>query len=463
MTDTLSTWEKIKSFARITVRGKVAPDLPDSDVVFIKEQIHDCVFAKGGEIAARTQAVQLGTTYLSLSPIGRERFLEILAHDFDIHRETVNTAIENYQKCEDDDAYIDAELELVKALVPPRMKLLKQFNTLPDGFKFLIDLRAELMPIRKRNSQLKKLNADLKRLLSSWFDVGLLDLEAINWNSPASLLEKLISYEAVHEIRSWSDLRNRLDSDRRCFAFFHNKIPNEPLIFVEVALVRNMAGSIQEVLEEESEALDIEQADTAVFYSISNAQKGLTGISLGNLLIKRVVKVLSANIKSLKHFVTLSPIPLFRKWLNPILETCDDMLTIEGRALVSTVEAAEVAGLSGEGTGCRGLAQLLDTDWKGDPEKYKVLKPILMRLCAYYLMHVKRGEKAFDPVANFHLSNGARIERINWLGDTSEKGMKQSAGMMINYYYDQDDIEKNHELYASETKIQTSREVRKLL
>ena len=303
---------------------------------------------------------------------------------------------------------------------------------------------------------LRKLDADLKRLLSSWFDIGLLDLKEITWQSPASLLEKLIEYEAVHEIQSWTDMKNRLDSDRQCCAFFHNKMPDEPLIFVEVALVNEISGSIQELLNEEAKTINPEEANTAVFYSISNAQEGLAGINLGNFLIKRVVKELSNKLKGLKHFVTLSPIPYFRKWLDPILLKGDT-------SILNLSEIEAIKSITDNKNASKGLLELLNSDWNEDPGTSKMLKPILMRLGAYYLLHMKKGGKTFDPVANFHLTNGARIERINWLGDTSGKGMDESAGIMVNYYYKLSEIEKNHELYITESQVNASRDVRKWL
>ncbi|MCP4153114.1 MAG: malonyl-CoA decarboxylase [bacterium] len=456
MSEILKAWEKLKSMTRIAVTGEVAPDLPKADKEHIRKQIHDCIFTKEGDIASRARAVELGKTYIKLSKKGREKFFNILARDFDVDAQLINDKITAFQNTENEDSRIDAEIQLAKALIPPRVKLLKLFNSLPNGFKFLIDFRAALLPIRKKSPYLAKLDADLKRILSSWFDIGLLDLEAITWQASASLLEKLMAYEAVHEIRSWKDLKNRLDSDRRCFAFFHNKIPGEPLIFVEVALVSEITGSVQELLDVEAVTLNPEEADTAVFYSISSTQKGLRGINLGNFLIKRVVKLLANNLKNLKHFVTLSPVPGFRKWLDPLLHNADE-------SILTPNEKKTLRTLSINDNAACGLLELLESPWREKPELCDSLKPVLMRLCAFYIIHVKRGEKASDPVANFHLSNGARLERINWLGDTSKNGMKQSAGIMANYYYKLSDIYKNHELYLTQSHIKASREAGKWL
>lgn len=450
----LKTWDRIKSITRRAMTGRVDPDLSSTDEEHIKKQIHECIFTKGGEISSRIRSVELGKIYLDLSAEGRIKFMRILSQEFDVNRENIKKAIGALKDAKSESQQLKAEMELARVLVPPRVKLLRQFNTLPNGFKFLIDFRAELLPIRKSDPFLKKLDADLKNILSSWFDIGLLDLKEITWQSPAALLEKLIEYEAVHEIRSWADLKNRLDSDRHCFAFFHNKIPDEPLIFVEVALVNEMSSSIQKVLDEEAQTMKPEDADTAIFYSISNAQRGLAGIYLGDFLIKRVVNELSKKWRGLKHFATLSPVPNFRKWLDPFLLKGDDSIL-----LPQEISAVQSVSVSPEAS--RGLLELLNSDWTQNDLVVSTLKPILMRLCAYYLLNIKKGERVFDPVANFHLANGARIERLNWMGDLSEKGNRQSAAIMVNYYYKLSEIEKNHEQYITESRINASREVKK--
>jgi malonyl-CoA decarboxylase len=292
---------------------------------------------------------------------------------------------------------------------------------------------------------------DLRNLLSSWFDVGFLELRQITWESSAALLEKLIAYEAVHEIASWTDLKNRLDSDRRCFAYIHPRMPDEPLIFVEVALVNGMAANVQDLLDEDAPVADPDKADTAIFYSISNAQKGLAGISFGNFLIKRVVGSLSTEFPNLKTFATLSPIPGFRKWLDGRLAEGDPKL-------LTPAERKELKKLE-TGVGAKGsLKQILSrADWPKDEVVAETIKGPLMRLCARYLTEEKRsGTRALDPVAHFHLTNGARMERLNWLGDVSPKGISQAAGLMINYLYKLGDIDGNHEVYTGEGKIVTA-------
>jgi malonyl-CoA decarboxylase len=284
----------------------------------------------------------------------------------------------------------------------------------------------------------------------------MLDLQEITWNSPAALLEKLIEYEAVHEIRSWGDLRSRLDSNRLCFAFFHNKMPAVPLVFVEVALVNKLSSNIQSLLHKEDDKIDPEYATTAIFYSISNTQPGLAGINLGNFLIKTVVQELSKQFDNLKHFATLSPVPGFKKWLGPRLAKGEEeVLRPKEIATLKERFACENAALH--------LSETLTNDWYQDSATLEIVSPILTRLCAQYLLAERRGNKALDAVANFHLSNGARLERINWLANLSETGMADSYGIMVNYYYELSDIEKNHEEYVTKTHIAASRGVKSLL
>lgn len=450
------TWERIVSLIRRRLTGRLDPDLSQTDETFIKQQIHDCIYGLGGEMASRAKSVRLGKIYLKLSRKGRKKFALILARDFDVDPKMVEAIREKIRNAPDDNRRVKAEIELSAGLIPPRVKLLKQFNSLPNGFKFLIDFRAELLLIRKQDPYLDKLDADLKNILATWFDVGFLDLKEITWESPASLLEKLIEYEAVHEIRSWADMKNRLEMDRRCFAFFHSRVPEEPLIFVEVALVNAISANIQELLDQSAETISPKKADTAVFYSISNAQKGLAGINLGNFLIKRVVRELQKKLRNLQHFATLSPLPHFRKWLDPLLSRGDE-------TLLKKSEIDWLKDRTGNLNAAQGLLQWLNSSWIWikNEEISSFLKPVLMRLGAHYLLNEKRGDKTLDPIANFHLSNGAHIHRLNWMGDISEKGLKQSVGIMVNYYYKLSDIEKNHEYYLAKSRINASKDVKR--
>jgi len=359
----------------------------------------------------------------------------------------------------DQPARAAAERALRTALLPPRVTLLRQFNALPEGVKFLVDRRAELIAITNGDYALRGLADDLRDLLANWFDIGFLELQRITWDAPASLLEKLMAYEAVHEIRGWTDLKNRLEADRRCFAFFHPRMPDEPLIFVEVALVSGIAGNIHALLDEAAPIGDPQAADTAIFYSISNCQQGLVGISFGDFLIKRVVDALASELPRLKTFATLSPLPGFRAWLAAEVERGDPLLPAEAKAVQALGNASGVQEAD------ETLLQLLDRpDWHQDPAVAAVLREPLLRLGARYLLQARAPSgRARDPVAHFHLSNGARVEQLNWLGDVSEKGLQQSSGMMVNYLYRLGDIEANHKAYRDEGRVVGSSAVRGLI
>ncbi len=441
-----------------TVTGTVDASLAaDGDIRRLRDQMRACLDGRGGEVSARGRAAALGQTYLGLDNLGRERFLRLLAGAFDVDRKKVDAAVKALLESAPE-RRAQAEAALRTALEPPRIRLLTQFNALPQGVKFLVDLRGELMPHARKDATLAALDGDLRRLLSTWFDVGFLDLRRITWNSPAALLEKLINYEAVHEIRSWEDLKNRLDSDRRCFAFFHPRMPDEPLIFVEVALVNGMADNVTVLLDETQPMVDPEHnANTAIFYSISNAQRGLAGISFGGFLIKRVVDLLAAELPGLRTFATLSPIPGFRRWLDERLEA--------GESLLLPTEARRLTELTKLDNGNDSLRYALGhPDWHRDAALAEAMQGPLVRLCARYLVNEKgRGDRARDPVAHFHLTNGARVERINWPGDKSERGLRASAGLMVNYLYEHDRIEENHERYTGEGGVTASSAVTRLL
>ncbi|MFM9844380.1 MAG: malonyl-CoA decarboxylase [Dongiaceae bacterium] len=430
------------------------PSLPDDDAARLRQRIAECVASRGGEVSARARAAEIGRAYVSLAPEGRHRFLSILAKDFAAQRDAVDKAIVSYRQAKDTVQIAAAEELLRDALVAPRVRLLKQLTTLPDGFKFLIDLRADLIDHLKDDADLRGLDRDLQELFTSWFDIGLLTLERIAWDSPASLLEKLIAYEAVHEIRSWSDLKNRLDSDRRCFAFFHPSIPVEPLIFVEVALVNGLADDVHKLLDEGAPRVEPGDADTAIFYSISNTQKGLRGISFGDFLIKKVVESLLRDLPHLKNFATLSPIPGFRRWLDSALA-----------AAPATDEPPKKR--FGNGNGDVSAAKLRDSlaqpDWAQDTVTAGHLAEPMRRWCARYLCQEKSQGRALDSVARFHLANGARLERINWLADRSPKGLKESYGMMVNYLYRLPDIEANHDAYVGQGQVVASPAIKALL
>ncbi|NOG71181.1 malonyl-CoA decarboxylase [Roseicella sp. DB1501] len=448
----------------------------------IAEQMRACLDGRGGEVSARNRAAKLARAYLALDAEGRVGFLRDLA-GFDSDEAGLDFAIDRLARARDPEERAAAKTRLRRALETPRSRLLTQFTAIPDGMKFLVELRAELLQATGKDALLQALETDLKGLLASWFDVGFLELRRIDWHSPAALLEKLVRYEAVHRIRTWRDLKNRLDSDRRCYAFFHPRMPEEPLIFVEVALVKGMADSVQRLLDEKAPVLDPAQADTAIFYSINNCQRGLDGISFGNFLIKRVVSLLQEELRNIRHFATLSPIPGFGRWLTAQLADGD-------AALIDAEQAAALRQLvppslalpapddaqrqtEGEGTATvlaetpvQTLARVLARrGWQREEAVARILEPLLLRACARYLLQESakgRAKRARDPVAHFHLSNGARIERLNWKGDVSEKGLKESLGLMVNYLYDPARIEDYHEEYVGEGKRPASAALRKL-
>jgi malonyl-CoA decarboxylase len=456
MSEAVSTGLLDRAIRRITEvwRDMASSVTGDADET-LEGQMQACLAGRGGEVSARNRAAKLAQTYLTQDEAGRKHFLRTLA-GFDSNPDAVADAYSKVQAAADVAERASAKAALRRALEPPRLKLLTQFTSIPDGRKFLVDLRGSLLKMRGSDKLLTALDGDLRGLLAAWFDIGFLELQRIDWNSPAALLEKLVDYEAVHAIRSWRDLKNRLDSDRRCYAFFHPRMPGEPLIFVEVALVKGLAGSVQDLLDEKAPVQDPAHADTAIFYSISNCQAGLAGISFGNFLIKRVVEELSGEFRNLKTFATLSPIPGFRRWLDPLLAT-------DGPALLSDDEASSLASAFPAETGTAALAGIVaKRHWWRDAALRKAAEPVLVRLAAGYLVNEASGKRALDPVGHFHLSNGARIERLNMAGDTSDKGAKESATLMVNYLYDPAKIEDWHEDYAGEGKRNASTAVRKM-
>lgn len=442
----------------VMLKDVIGVNLPQSDFGKVRKKIDACLEGKGGEVSARARAAELGEAYLVLNANGRRRFLTLLAEEYDVDNDAVEVAIQKRREAGDHLEERRLTFELHNLLEPPRARILKQFNGLQGGVKFLVDLREELMRWADGNQALSDLDKDLHRLLASWFDIGFLDLQRITWNSSASLLEKFIQYEAVHEIRSWKDLKNRLENDRRCYAFFHPSMPDEPLIFVEVALVSGMAANVHDLLDEKAPLTDPDKADTAIFYSISNCQAGLAGVSFGNFLIKRVVADLVADLSGLKNFATLSPIPGFASWLR---KTADRDEPEAAEAKKDHKLAAEVLAQ---------LDKLNDRTRLFDPEpqakrlndRELKLQQSLLRLCARYLLTARRGVQAEDRVAHFHLTNGALIKQINWAANLSDKGMQQSYGMMANYLYDLPSIEKQHEAYRSSSIISASAAVKKL-
>ena len=454
----LRAWSGILGSDNLKRLPKLDANLPPADTERVKTLMEECLARRGGEVSARQRAAILGELYLTLSETGRKNFLETLVDNFCVDREQVKTTARQLLETADDKSFQSAASRMRATLVSPQQQLLRQFNALPEGIKFLVDLRADLLGFRASLPKLASLDADLKHLLATWFDVGFLSIERITWQSPAALLEKLMAYEAVHAISSWTDLHNRLESDRRCYAFFHPGMAEEPLIFIEVALVEGLATSVQELLDENAPEIIAEETDTAIFYSISNTQLGLQGISFGPFLIKQVVTNLRQQLPNLKTFSTLSPLPGFRRWLTAYLETAlagDERGPI-GQALI---EAARLLDVAAE------AETIFNTPkWWENQEVADILKETLLALCARYLHEYREKDSApIDPVARFHLGNGARIERINWLGDISSKGMQESCGLMVNYLYPLKEIEKNIEAYTTNKEISAASRVRNLL
>ena len=435
-----SDWA-VKSFrsvaaAALNFAKPLIGDTSDLDVEQLREEMAACIEGRGGDVATGARATRIGARYATLAATDRQRFFHVLA-GFGVDHAAVDAASAAVSAAGEASERDAAERKLRTALVPARVRLLRAFNSLPSGVKFLVELRADLLDIVKLEPKLAPLEADLNDLLASWFDIGFLEMRRITWDAPASLLEKLGHYEAVHEVRGWSDLKNRLDIDRRCFAFLHPAMPDEPLIFVEVALTTEMSSEMASLLDQRAPVTDPAQATNAIFYSISNCQRGLDGISFGNALIKRVVQELAHEFRNLRTFVTLSPMPRFRDWL-------------------------ETQGATGA-TEVPLKAMFANRGWSRDASAAATLSAPLMQLAAHYLLEAKRGKRAFDPVAHFHLSNGARLERINWLADTSAKGMRESAGMMANYLYRLDQIDDNQVAYMVDGRIATNPHVTALL
>ena len=387
-----------------------------------------------GEASGTALASRIVNGYLELSEDEQVNFLLSLNEIFAPDREVLVEATRAYMAYPENNSY----RKLLKVVEAPWQELFRRINMAPGGTSTIVGMRQLVRSQLIDHPELENLQRDLKYLLSSWFNRGFLQFEQINWRTPAIILEKLIAYEAVHEIHGWEDLRRRLADDRRCFSFFHPALPDEPLIFVEVALTRGLIGQIQTLILKESETGIKEKPDTAIFYSISNCQAGLEGISFGNFLIKQVVDTIKSELHDIKQFATLSPIPGFCKWL-------DDSLEQRQPEFLSEKEF-----------------DLLQSEWRDNELMRQPLKSLLMRLCARYLIEAKHKGHALDPVAKFHLGNGAGVEQINWAADLSRKGIEQSLGMMVNYVYDSEKIISNHETYVRDGFVSASKEVLRL-
>jgi malonyl-CoA decarboxylase len=394
-----------------------------------------------GEASGVALAGEILTKYAALTTGPRIAFFETLAHRFGPERAALDGAIAEWQADPSDRtaAAVHAAAE------PRRQELFRRLNLAPGGTAALVRMREQLLDALDHREDLAAVDADFVHVFSAWFNRGFLVLRRVDWSTPAVVLEKIIRYEAVHQITSWNDLRRRIDpADRRCYAFFHPALVDEPLIFVEVALTREIPGAVAPILAGQRDGIEPDRATTAVFYSISNCQRGLTGVSFGSFLIKQVVQEICREHPRLQTFVTLSPVPGFARWL-------DHERGIENSAALSAEDRAVLAGLD-------------QPDWWRNAETAEPLREPLTRVLAWYFLRTKnRRGLPLDPVARFHLGNGARLERIDWLADLSDNGIGQAYGLMVNYLYNLDDIEKNHEAYAEGRNVVAANAVKKLV
>ena len=424
-----------RSFLNSILRSVAAPvDSARSAERKAREAIALChaLLSERGEVSGAALARDALAAYDALPANAFQPYISLLAKDFSPAPISIAAAAAAYAI--DPSPYNLVALQ--RAVESPRQKLFRRLNVAPGATAALVDMRRRLLRDLKANPDWVGVDADLEHLFGSWFNRGFLRLERIDWRTPALILEKLIEYEAVHEIAGWKDLHRRLASDRRCFAFFHPALPEEPLIFIEVALTERISTTVAPLLDPDSPEVDPARADCAMFYSITNCQDGLRGISFGNLLIKQVVHELGREFPRLKTFATLSPVPGFRAWL----------------AGIARDYAVSVPD----------LARLDERDWFENAAVAERLRPPLMGLCAHYLTAVKKDDEPLDAVARFHLGNGARMEKLNWLADTSKPGMQRSAGIMVNYLYRLADVEKNHEAFVREHDVAASHELKKL-
>lgn len=401
----------------------------------------EALLSSRGEASGTAMASQILQSWQALPPDERGAFLIALAERFGPDRVRLDAAIRAYQ------AQPDAQTmtALHEAAEPRRQELIRRINLAPGGILALVLMREELLRHKKSSAVLRALDADFFHLFSSWFNRGFLMLHRIDWATPASILEKIIRYEAIHAINDWDELRRRLEPpDRRCFGFFHPQLVDEPLIFVEVALMDDIPDKVAAVLDPERVPKPASEAKTAVFYSLSKCQVGLQGISFGNFLIKQVVEDLQRELPRLSTFVTLSPVPGFAAWLDR--ERAD-----AASATLSDEERAALTGLDRD-------------DWHNDPEASETVRAPLLKAAAHYFLKA-RGDagRHLNAVARFHLGNGARLERLNFLADLSPNGLRQSYGLMVNYLYNLGDIEENHELFLSKGEVVTTADVRRHL
>lgn len=389
-----------------------------------------------GEASGLTLAEEILRRYAALDEATRMAFFIILEEEFGPDWEAAERAWAAHSESPSREGF----RRLARAIEAPRQELFRRLNTIPGGTAALVALRADLLSAEKANPALGMVDDDLRHLLQSWFNRGFLVMRQIDWFTPAELLERIIRYEAVHRIGDWEELQRRVrPQDRRCYAFFHPAMAQDPLIFVEVALTDAIPSSIQDLLAHPRVHAKAEDAKAAVFYSISNCQPGLAGVSFGNFLIKQVVEELSRELPGLSTFVTLSPVPGFRRWLDDIHRRGEQTLLTDEQ-----------------------MAKLDDPSWPDDPAVADALQGPILELAHRYMIDAKDSKgRPLDPVARFHLGNGARLERIRWLGDRSQKGLKESAGVMVNYLYDLSTLEENHEAFSDEGRVTVSNHIKR--
>lgn len=396
------------------------------------------LLSRRGEVSGTRLATEVLAAYQALEPAALNAFFDALADQLLPDPEHVTRATDAYRR----QPSAATLRELQTAVESPRHELFRRLNLAPGGMNALIEMRRQVLTTLEAHPSRRGIDLDLAHLFRTWFNGGFLVLRRIQWKTSAVVLERLIQLEAVHQIQGWNDLRRRLEADRRCYAFFHPALPDEPLIFIEVALTRGMSANVQPLLKPDSTVTDPERANCAIFYSITNCVPGLRGVSFGNLLIKQVVEDLKTSFPKLSTFATLSPIPEFRKWLTGLLESpARERLSPEFLAAFKDYTATSVPDSVAETS---------------------LVRNELLRLCAYYLLTANHGKAPLDPVARFHLANGARLERLNPMGDTSEIGLRRSFGIMANYVYRLSEVERNHEVYAGEYKVIASRQVERL-
>lgn len=398
------------------------------------KELCDALLSGRGELSGNHTSLSVLHRLDQLDGSDDKAFFDLLLNDYDINPQAAIDAAIAYA----DDPTANHWRTLRSSTEARRMELLRRLNRVPGAAGKLVHLRAKLLTLLKDNPELRRVDIDFEHLFTSWFNRGFLVMRQIDWNTPASVLEKIIQYEAVHAINDWADLRSRLEpDDRRCFAFFHPAMPDDPLIFVEVALTRSLPESIQSVLEMGRDPLTAVEADTAVFYSISNCQVGLKGVSFGNFLIKQVAEELSNDFPNLMNFRTLSPVPSLVQWFKELSEESDHYI------------GAQIA---------------LKLNQGGQAGNEKEVKKQLSELAANYLVNIRREDnQPRDPVARFHLGNGATLSEVIASADLSKKGLANSAGVMVSYLYDLEEVGANHEAYATNRIVATTRSVDNLL